>query len=84
MLSVEYKEALQAMKDQAAVAAKMLETHSPAGELALKSELSAVHIQIALRPAECKRIVKLLLSTRDAGLTIDTLDEARLAAELHL
>lgn len=82
MLPTEYKEALQAMKAQAAVALKMLLGGDSPTDKDLHSELAQVHQRIARHSTPCRRITKLLLTTDDEALTIETLDEARLASEL--
>jgi hypothetical protein len=83
MLPMEYRETLLAMKDQAAVAGRMLlfaaEASAKAG---LRSELAEVRRRMGQHSDACRRITRLLLTTDDAGLTIETLDEARLAADL--
>lgn len=81
MLPTEYKEALRAMKDQASVAAKMLPLLDgpPVDKSALRSELKEVHQRISQHSRECGRIVKLLMASDDSALTIETLDEPRLA-----
>jgi len=84
-LSTEYKEALRAMKDQASIAGKMLPLLDgpPVDNSALRSELKEVHQRISQHSRECSRIVKLLMASDDAALTIETLDEQRLADILH-
>ncbi len=85
-LPTEYKEALKAFKDQAAVAEKMLLlrfTNKPQSTdkknmKKLREVLSEVHCRMKKYDSECNVIAKLLRTSNDDTLTIKTLDEQRL------
>lgn len=78
MLPTELKEALKAMKDQAKAAGMQLETG--ATDLSRESLVDAQKRMAQYEP-ETKMIHRFLLATMDESLTIETLDEERLAKE---
>jgi len=82
VLPMEYREALQAMKEQAEVAGKMLFAGQASATAGLRSELAEIHRRIARNADASRRITRLLLTSDDAAQTIETLDEAGLAADL--
>lgn len=78
MLKPAYKQALEAMKDQAKAATALLNGKDTVQAGILRN----AQARMALCDAECKHIAELLRSSEDPNLSIDTLDEARLAFEL--
>lgn len=79
MLPKEYCEALQAMKDQASAATAQIVTNN---RKAKRAELADSQRRMALYDKEMRAIYRLLMGSGDKTLTIDTLDETRLAQEL--
>lgn len=79
MLTPPYQAALQALKDQAHAATFQIVN---ADREAKKQELKDAQGRMAKYPVECKKIVWILMHSDDPDLTIETLDEERLAAEL--
>jgi poly-gamma-glutamate capsule biosynthesis protein CapA/YwtB (metallophosphatase superfamily) len=82
MLPESYKAALQALKDQASVAAAMLEAEDKAARKEARKKLAEVHSRISAHGPEARVIGRLLMTSKDESLTIDTLDEERLSQEL--
>lgn len=79
MLPASYKAALQALKDQAHAATTQIVNEDRSAK---RAELKDAQARMALYPQECKHIVRILMSSADQNLTIETLDEERLAKEL--
>jgi hypothetical protein len=77
MLPEPYKQALQALKDQAAAA-----TSRFAGGESGKAELADAQRRMALFDMECKHIVRMVMRSHDSSLTIPTISEERLCVEL--
>lgn len=74
-----YKAALRAIKEQAAAATEQI---TSGNRKAMKAELKIAKEKMASHDAECKAIYRMLMKSADKNLTIDTLDEDRLAKEL--
>lgn len=79
MLPISYKEALQGFKDQAAAATNQLigQDRKIDGKL-----LADAQRLMAKNPQATNDIYKLLMTSKDQALSIDTLDESRLEREL--
>lgn len=83
MLSPEYKEALSALKEQAQTAtAQLKRLDNKKANTQARSELQIIHERMQRVECEVRVIFKILMSSKDPGLTIETLDEQRLAKEL--
>lgn len=81
MLPTSYKNALLALKDQAHAATSSL-LDSTSGTNA--ADLADAQRRMCEYPDEIKVISRLLLTSKDDSLTIDSLDDARLAHELGI
>lgn len=79
MLTKEYCEALQAMKDQASAATAQIVASD---RKAKRGELADAQRRMVHHDKESRTIYRLLMGSGDKNLTIDTLDESRLAQEL--
>jgi hypothetical protein len=78
-LPIEFRDALQALKDQASAATAQLVT----GDRKYKqAELADAQSRMAQYEPETTAINRLLMNTKDETLDIETLDEQRLAQEL--
>lgn len=77
-LPQKYKEALQAMKEQAGAATTQLVSGD---RQAQHAELGNAQKRMAQYPRETRLIYQLLMTSKDKTLTIETLDEQRLAEE---
>lgn len=78
MLPTEMKEALRELKDQAKAASLQLKAGSTD---ASREDLADAQKRMAQFEPETKMIFRFLLATTDESLTIETLDEERLAKE---
>jgi len=79
MLPKSFQEALQALKDQAIAATAQMLSEDRSVQ---RAELADAQRRMVLYPIECKSIYQVLLKSKDETLTIETLDETRLAQEL--
>lgn len=78
-LPLEFKGALQALKDQASAATAQLVTGNRKYK---QGELADAQLRMAQNEPATTVIYRMLMSTKDKTLTIETLDEQRLAQEL--
>lgn len=79
MLPNQYKDALVALKDRAAAVSAQLAGTNAADA---KAKLADAQRRMTLHPHAVKDISAILLHSNDEALTIETLDDARLALEL--
>lgn len=79
MLPDSFREAPKALKDQATVATAMIVDDN---RLAKRADLADTQRRMARYSAECKQIVRVVMRSTDKTLTIDSLDDDRLAKEL--
>lgn len=80
MLTIEYRDALQAMKDQAVAATVDADTHDQ--RRTYRKKLRDARFRMSLHARECAEISRLLLASSVNALTIETLTVEGLEEEL--